>query len=348
MVIRNVRLATEQETADLPIRRAVDLDPGATSTPWLIDQLWGVQGAGMIGAEPKCCKTWLALDMAVSVASGTPCLRKFEVPAPGPVIYFPAEDAEHIVRSRIAGIAASAGVDFADLDLHIITAASLYLDEDKGRDLLRRLIEHVRPKLLVLDPFVRMHRGDENSASSVSEVLGFLRSLQRSYACAVLLVHHMKKTSGSMRPGQALRGSGDLHAFGDSNLFLARREGKLLLTAEHRAAEGFAGMQLELRSVEPAIALHATDHLEVIGDAESSNSSPSAGRSSRRDLVLEVFQALQATSEPMSQRRLRTYLGARMANVNAALRDLEANGKVSRTARGYRPLAGSDGVPKRS
>src|SRR5439155_17634109 len=36
--------------------------------------------------------------------------------------------------------------------------------------------------------------------------------------------------------GNGLRGSGDLHAWGDSNLFLRRRQQQLVLTAEHRTA----------------------------------------------------------------------------------------------------------------
>jgi hypothetical protein len=30
----------------------------------------------MIGGAPKCAKTWLELDMALSVATGTACLGK--------------------------------------------------------------------------------------------------------------------------------------------------------------------------------------------------------------------------------------------------------------------------------
>jgi hypothetical protein len=45
-------------------------------------RLWSEQAVGIVGGEPKCCKSFLALDLAVAVAYGTPCLRHFSVPHP--------------------------------------------------------------------------------------------------------------------------------------------------------------------------------------------------------------------------------------------------------------------------
>jgi hypothetical protein len=39
---------------------------------WLVTELWSEQAVGIVGGEPKCCKSSLALDLAVAVASGTP------------------------------------------------------------------------------------------------------------------------------------------------------------------------------------------------------------------------------------------------------------------------------------
>jgi len=58
----------------------------ASTTPWLIDQLWTAPAVGIIGGNPKSYKTWLALEMAVAVASGSACLDSFAVPSAGPVL----------------------------------------------------------------------------------------------------------------------------------------------------------------------------------------------------------------------------------------------------------------------
>jgi hypothetical protein len=52
-------------------------------------------------------------------------------------------------------------------------------------------------------------------------VLAFLRELQRRHDIAVVLVHHDRKGAGTIRAGQALRGSSEFHAWGDSNLSAA-------------------------------------------------------------------------------------------------------------------------------
>ena len=62
---------------------------------------------------------------------------------------------------------------------------------------------------LILDPFVRLHRIDENASGEVAPLLAYLRELQRQHSLAVLVVHHAKKGAGNVRAGQALRGSSE-------------------------------------------------------------------------------------------------------------------------------------------
>ena len=152
------------------------------------------------------------------------------------MLLYAAEDALHVVRTRLEGICRAAAVTLADVPIHVITAPSLRLDLAEDRQQLQTTVATLRPLLLVLDPFVRLHRIDENASSEVAPLLAYLRELQRRFALAVVLVHHARKGAGSLRGGQALRGSSELHAWGDSNLYLRRIDDRLLLSIEHRAA----------------------------------------------------------------------------------------------------------------
>ena len=96
----------------LPVQRASQLPTSGPQTQWLIEELWSDQAVGILGGEPKCCKSFLALEIALSVASGTACLRQFPVRRSGPVLVFPAEDSLAVVRQRLEGIAAAAQVSF--------------------------------------------------------------------------------------------------------------------------------------------------------------------------------------------------------------------------------------------
>ena len=171
----------------LQVLPAWRLSAQAVEQRWLVTDLWCQEAVGIVGGEPKCCKSFLALDLAVAVASGRPCLRRFEVPHPGRVLLYAAEDALHIVRARLEGICAAAGCRLDTLDVQVITAPSLRLDLPADRERLEGTVAELAPRLLILDPFVRLHRVDENASGEVAPLLAFLRELQRRHHLAVAL-----------------------------------------------------------------------------------------------------------------------------------------------------------------
>jgi AAA domain len=235
-----------------PVVRPCDLRVVATSsTPWLIDQLWTAQAVGIIGGTPKSYKTWMALEMAVSVASGSACLASFAVPSPGTVLLYAAEDSESALRSRLESLARHHGLDLACLDIRVITADSLRLDRIADQERLEATLTLHRPVLLILDPLVRLHAIDENAAGEIAALLGYLRILQRKTGAAIALVHHAKKNlSANGGAGYSLRGSSDLYAWVDSFLYLLRHHDQLMLSAEHRSASGAEPFALELANPE--------------------------------------------------------------------------------------------------
>ncbi len=108
------------------------------------------------------------LDIAVAVAAGIPCLRRFDADETGPVLMFPAEDAGHIVRARLQSIASAAGARFEALDIAVIDVPALRLDHRADRQRLVETVERTRPRLLVLDPLVRLYGVDENTVAEVA------------------------------------------------------------------------------------------------------------------------------------------------------------------------------------
>jgi RecA-family ATPase len=148
----------------LPVVRVGEIPSQVNTQRWLVEGLWGASSVGVIGGAPKCAKTWLGLDMALSVATGTPCLGKYAVPEPGPVLVYLAEDALLVVRERVAGMARYRGIDLAGVDIHVITAPVLRLDRGADRTRLLETTKRLRHRLLLLDPLVRLHGIDENNA----------------------------------------------------------------------------------------------------------------------------------------------------------------------------------------
>jgi len=305
----------------LPVVRVAEIVTEENSQRWLIDQLWGAAAVGVIGGAPKCSKTWLALDMSVSVATGTACLDRYDVPLPGPVLVYLAEDSLAIVRERIEGIARHRGLQLDAVPIHVITAPVLRLDRDPHRTQLLETARRLRPRLLLLDPLVRLHGIDENHAGEVAELLAYFRSLQRELDLSVVLVHHTRKNApGGTAAGLGLRGSSDIHAFGDSNLYLRRTSDRLMLSSEHRAAAAARSVYLSLVATN-----EATTHLEVIGDV---------GGQKQRDLQRQVLDLL-AKEGSLTRVKLREMLSVKNERLGETLESLQQAGQISRTPTGW-------------
>jgi AAA domain len=307
----------------LPVEPAYRLAERAEEQRWLVTGLWSEQAVGIVGGEPKCCKSFLALDLAVAVAAGVPCLRRFAVPRPGRVLLFAAEDALHIVRRRIEGICSAASLSLADLDIQVITAPIVRLDLDADRRNLAETVARLQPRLLILDPFVRLHRIDENASGEVAPLLAYLRELQRRHAVAVLVVHHAKKGGNGVRAGQALRGSSEFHAWGDSNLYLRRIGDDLSLSVEHRAAPSMTPITIELAQRGPALALEVVDRRD-----------PTPPPPSSLDQRISATLARADGSLPFAE--LRAGCRVRAATLYERLAVLTATGCVAKTDSGYR------------
>lgn len=308
----------------LPVSPAHALAECPVERRWLIDGLWADQAVGIVGGEPKCCKSFLALDMAVAVASGAPCLRRFPVTQTGRVLLYAAEDALHVVRRRLVGICRAAGVALEELDLQVITAPTLRLDLADDQARLLATVEALRPRMLVLDPFVRLHRVDENVAGAVAPLLAYLRDLQRSFQVAVVVVHHARKGAGNTRGGQALRGSSEFHAWVDVTLYLRRLDDRILLAAEHRAAPSLDAVPLALVGTGDALAL------EIHAAPASAPGPPPL-----LTPLDKVAQVLAQSPMPLTVDDIRRACHIRTAHVCEALNVLVRNGRVRKTGAGY-------------
>ena len=306
----------------LPVVRVADIVTEENPQRWLIDQLWGAAAVGVIGGAPKCSKTWLALDMSVSVATGTACLDRYDVPLPGPVLVYLAEDSLAIVRERVEGMARHRGLQLHSVPIHVITAPVLRLDREPHRTQLLETARRLRPRLLLLDPLVRLHGIDENHAGEVAELLAYFRSLQRELDLSVALVHHTRKNApGGPAAGVGLRGSSDIHAFGDSNLYLRRTSNRLMLSSEHRAAPAARSVYVDLVATDDA-----TPHLEVTGDV---------GGEKRHNLQKRVLDLL-AENGGLTRAKLREMLSVKNERLGEALESLQQAGRISRTPTGWR------------
>ncbi len=307
----------------LPVQRAGQLEAVVPGQHWLIRSLWGRSAVGILGGPPKSCKSYLGLELAMSVASGIPAIGHFPVDRRGPALVFLAEDSLPLIRSRLEAICDFRKYDIHQLDLHVICSPVLRLDLKRDQQRLTKTIDEIRPRLLLLDPLVRLHRLDENSSTEISGLLGFLRELQRQFDVAIILVHHSSKKQRA-HPGLALRGSGDLWAFGDSNVYLSRKNDHLMLTLEHRAAQPPDPIAIQLVSRTDGSATH----LEVCAPV----SQPAQASQALDERILEL---LSAADGPIPRASIRSELRVNNNRLGDTLATLQKASLLVRSSLGW-------------
>ena len=150
---------TDQDDADpsLPFRPLSDIEPMPEGERWLVEGLVSRSSIAVLASTPKTGKTWVALALAVGVASGTPVLGQFHVPAPGRVLLFPAEDDARVIRDRVESLCRAEQLELARLPIDLITADRLQLDEAADRARLEALL--------------RAHRGEGRRALILSDAV---------------------------------------------------------------------------------------------------------------------------------------------------------------------------------
>lgn len=197
---------------------------GEQDIPWLIDGWMPDSTIAMQVAPPGTFKTWLELDLAVSVASGLPFLGHFPVLRPGPVIVIQQEDFHGQIAERLAVIVLSrfdlripntpgkfGAVVPPSLPIFIHPDRRLRFSDSVVMAALEQKIKEIRPVLVIIDPLYSTGQTDDYMTGTVQEMFA-LKNMRDKYGCSFLIAHHTKKAAeGSDR--ESAWGSQFLNAF---------------------------------------------------------------------------------------------------------------------------------------
>jgi hypothetical protein len=241
----------------VPAPRLLD-DGELGATPFLIDSLIVDRGLAVIQGRPKVGKTWLLLEIAISLATGQPVLGRFETLRRGPVILVVEESGEQALGRRLQQLCCGRRMAFDDLqDLHVAANRRVRLDDRTWQDRLNEQVRALRPVAILLDPLARLKSDDrdEDSQHQMAPVVSFLRELRESSDGIVAFVHHVGHREGR------LRGTSDLEAVWDTKLSLRRSGNIVELASEHRDAADANKLRyrVAVSELEQALRLVTTD-----------------------------------------------------------------------------------------
>jgi len=203
----------KQDTADKFEFVAV-ADLNYRDPDYIIDELFEAETLGLMFGDPGCGKSFLAVDIGLSVASGNPFHGRSV--KQGSVFFIAGEGHNGLAR-RFAAWSKARGVSLAGVPLFKSERAAQFLDGASAKavaDAVASLASiHGAPTLIIIDTLARnFGAGDENNTKDMSEFVVAVDDLKARFpGCAVLIVHHSGHAEKQRARGaMALKGALDL------------------------------------------------------------------------------------------------------------------------------------------
>lgn len=230
---------------------------------YIIGELIETGTLGLMFGDPGCGKSFLAVDLALSVATGAPFHGRDT--RQGAVFFIAGEGHSGLAR-RFEAWSQARGVPLAGVPLFKSERAANFLDGASARAVafaVARLAEqHGSPALIIIDTLARnFGAGDENNTSDMNEFVAAVDDLKARFpGCSVLIVHH----SGHAEKQRA-RGAIALKGALDCEFRIEKKENAIkLVNTKMKDAEPppdlhFSFKQVELGGMAKSAVLIAVD-----------------------------------------------------------------------------------------
>ncbi len=182
------------------------------------------QGSKMVlASSSKAGKTWMLLDLAISVATGQPWIKYPTVQ--GKVLFLNFEIQRAFLRERLYSIRHKRqSGPLCNLDVLNLRGHSIGFEEVIA-EVIRRVSEK-NYSLIILDPIYKGMVGkDENTSSTVGVLCNELERLGHRTGAAVAFAHHFPKGNQSKKtPMDRMSGSGVFARDADTIITLTEQD----------------------------------------------------------------------------------------------------------------------------
>ena len=150
------------------------------------------EGMLLFGGKSKRGKSWLMLDLALAVATGSPVWRSFPTREPQPVLYLALEDGRGRVQRRLRAI--RPGIETAG---RLQLLYDFPLLNDGGIERLRHYIETWHYRLVIIDVLARVEpaaKGNsEKTYHDIYRMFAPLQELHRQHTFCLAMLTHLRK-----------------------------------------------------------------------------------------------------------------------------------------------------------
>ena len=176
-------------------------DNSPTPEPIIGNGILLQQSLLLISGKKKIGKSMLAMNLALALSNGS-TFSIFKIIRKYRVLLISAEGGHYNNRDRIKKMAAKFRDNTADFDMSF--DPRLLIDDSDGLYQLNSIISYYEPEVLIIDPLIKFHNRDENSAKEMAIIMTQIRNLIEDYKLSIILVHHMGKDSTSGPRGSSV------------------------------------------------------------------------------------------------------------------------------------------------
>ena len=230
---------------------------------YIIDELLETDTLGLIFGEPGCGKSFLAVDIASSVASGTPFHGR--TVKQGSVFFIAGEGHNGLTR-RFAAWGKARGVPLGGMPLFISKRAAHFLEATSAKSVTSAVStladQHGPPALIIIDTLARnFGAGDENNTKDMSAFVAAVDEVKVHFpGAAVLVVHHSGHgEKHRARGAMALKGALDAEYRVEKDGHTMRLINTKMKDAEPLQDLFFTFRQVDLNGIAKSAVLDATD-----------------------------------------------------------------------------------------
>jgi hypothetical protein len=228
-----------------------------------VDGLIETETLGLIFGDPGCGKSFLAVDLALSVATGNDFHGNTTKQG---AVFFIAGEGHNGLARRFAAWSEARGVSLAGVPLFKSERAAQFLDGASAKavtDAVTSLAaQHGSPAMIIIDTLARnFGPGDENNTKEMSEFIVAIDDMKATFpGCCVLIVHHSGHADKQRARGaMALKGALDFE-------FRVEKDGTSLklVNTKMKDAEApqdvfFSFRQVDLKGSAKSAVLDATE-----------------------------------------------------------------------------------------
>ena len=179
---------------------------GGEGVSWLVQDWLPDKSITFLVSPPESYKTWILLDLAVSVSAGVPFLGSYGVNTTGPTLIIQQEDSHAGLTDRLALIVEQKlGMNpvlegdewkvpsMPDLPIYVHPSRMLRFDNKQVIDELEKQIETIKPKVILIDPLYSTTSGVDNYMADLANQMMVLKTWRDKYGCSFVIAHHSRK-----------------------------------------------------------------------------------------------------------------------------------------------------------